>query len=98
MAIKDNKIPTPQDIKQTPQSFSQEEINSITLLRDKLSQISFQFGQLYISKFKIEEQESILKSQLKSLEEQEATIANKLTDKYGKGSIDLETGTFIPSE
>jgi len=30
------------------------------------------------------------------LENQEANIASQLTEKYGKGSINLETGTFTP--
>ena len=34
---------------------------------------------------------------LKTLEKKEVSIAKKLSSKYGKGSIDIETGTFIPS-
>jgi hypothetical protein len=37
-----------------------------------------------------------LKNQLKDLEIKEASIAKNLSSKYGKGSIDIETGTFIP--
>ena len=36
MAIKENKIPTPTDVKTTPQSFSGEEIKEIKELRNKL--------------------------------------------------------------
>ena len=59
MAIK-QKVPSPKEIKTTPQAFSQQELNEIKDLRDKVNQ------------------------------------AKKLTTKYGKGSIDLETGTFTP--
>ena len=31
-------------------------------------------------------------------EDEESKIAKKLSDKYGKGSIDLQTGTFTPTE
>ena len=47
MAIK-QKIPSPQEIKTTPQSFSQEELNKIKELRDEINTLSFQFGQLTI--------------------------------------------------
>ena len=97
MAIK-QKFPSPQEIKNTPQSFTKQELNELKNLRDRIDEISFQFGHLSIQKIKLEEQESTLKNKLKSIEKEETTIAKKLTDKYGKGSIDLETGTFAPLE
>ena len=95
MAIK-QKIPSPQEIKNTPQSFTKQELNELKNLRDRIDEISFQFGQLSIQKIKLEEQEDNLKNKLKNLEKEETIIAKKLTSKYGKGSIDLKTGTFTP--
>ena len=97
MAIQDKKIPKPSDIKSSPSSFSEKELKEIKDLRMSLNTLTFQLGQVYIEKMKIEEQENILKNQLKDLEKKEISIAKKLTTKYGKGSIDIETGTFIPS-
>jgi len=97
MAIS-NKIPSPQDIKTSPTSFSPEELNNLKELRTDLSTMSAQFGQLAISKIKLEEQETILKKQLAELEQKETILAKSLTTKYGKGSIDLETGTFTSTE
>ena len=98
MAIKDNKIPSPETIKSTPQSFSEKELDEIKELRNQLNNLSFQFGSLNIRKIKLEEQETLLKNQLKLIEEKETLLAKKFTQKYGKGSIDLETGTFTPLE
>tara|TARA_B100001778_G_scaffold122855_1_gene100979 strand:+ start:309 stop:602 length:294 start_codon:yes stop_codon:yes gene_type:complete len=95
MAIK-QKIPSPQEIKTTPQSFSQEELNEIKELRDEINTLSFQFGQLAVQKIKLEEQENSLKKELNQVEKKEASLAKNLTNKYGKGSIDLKTGTFTP--
>ena len=92
-----NKIPTPQEILTSPTSFSPEELNELKKLRTEISQTTAQFGQLFISKIKLEEQEILLKKQLATLEKKETKIAEDLTKKYGKGSIDLETGTFTPS-
>ena len=97
MAIQDKRIPKPSDIKSSPTSFSEEELKEIKDLRMSLNTLTFQLGQVYIEKMKIEEQENIFKNQLKDLEKNEISIAKKLTSKYGKGSIDTETGTFIPS-
>ena len=49
-------------------------------------------------KIKIQKTEVDLKNQLETLENDERKLAKILSDKYGKGSIDLETGTFTPTE
>ena len=97
MAI-DKKIPSPSEVKSSPVSFSQEELNEIRDLRTELNQITFQLGQIKINKIRIENTEILIKKDLTNLEEKETKIAKKLSDKYGKGSIDIETGTFIPAK
>ena len=97
MAI-DKKIPSPSEVKSSPVSFSQEELNEIRDLRTELNQITFQLGQIKINKIRIENTETLIKKDLINLEEKESKIAKKLSDKYGKGSIDIETGTFIPAK
>jgi hypothetical protein len=98
MAIQPRNIPSPQEIKSTPQSFNPEEINQIKDLRNKINQVIFKFGQHSINKLKLEEAGKELQQELSSLENQEKNLAQSLTNKYGKGSIDLETGTFTPTE
>ena len=98
MAIQDKKIPTPSDIKSSPTSFSEPELKEIKDLRLSLDTLTFQLGRISVEKIKLEEQETILKKQLAELEQKENTLAKNLTTKYGKGSIDLETGTFTPTE
>jgi len=98
MAIKDKKIPSPETIKTNPQYFAKEELQEIKNLRLELNNLTGQMGALYINKIKLEEAENLLKKQLVSLEDKESKMAKKLSDKYGKGSIDLETGTFTPTE
>ena len=113
MAIKE-KLPTPSEIakasenkgSQTPQQetpntevkFATEEIEKIQKLQADLNTVMFQFGQLRVNQIKLEQQEKFLQEQLTQLEQQEKTIAKELTDKYGKGSLDIETGNFSPLE
>ena len=96
MALKERKIPSPSNIKTTPQSFAEDEIKELRDLRNQLNQIVAQFGQLYVNKLKIEETEINLKKQFSTLEKKEIELGKKLSKKYGDGSIDLETGTFTP--
>lgn len=97
MAIQDKKIPKPSDIKSSPSSFSEEELKEIKDLRLSLDTVTFQLGRISVERIKLEETENNIKNQLKVLEKKESSLAKKLSSKYGKGSIDIETGTFNPS-
>ena len=93
-----NKIPAPTDIKKGPIQFTNEEIEKLRNLQARVNQTTVQFGQLSINKLKLEEAENTLKQQLNKLEKEEVDIAKSLSNKYGKGSLDIETGTFTPAE
>ena len=53
-------------------------------------------GQLYYRKIQLEKQEDALKKELYSVENEEQSLANELTKKYGKGSLDIDSGEFTP--
>jgi hypothetical protein len=80
------------------QKFTEEELTTLKSIQSKSQSATLKCGQLYLSKLRLEEQESFLKSQIKELEQEESKIAQQLSDKYGKGSIDIETGEFTPTE
>ena len=90
MAVKEST--TTPEVKQ----FTEKELKALTDLQAKSQNVTFQFGQLYINKIRLDEQETALKNYAKSLEEEEANLAKDLSDKYGKGSINVETGEFTP--
>ena len=97
MAIQKRQAPSPSEIKTSPHSFNEQELNELKELRNKLSQLTLQFGQVSISMLKLKETKEQLKTQLSKLEKEETNIAKKLSDKYGEGSIDLGSGNFTPS-
>ena len=80
------------------QKFTEEELTTLKAIQSKSQSATLKCGQLYLSKLRLEEQEKFLQDQLKELEQEEATVAKQLSDKYGKGSIDIETGEFTPTE
>jgi hypothetical protein len=94
----EEKIPSPTDLKKSPVKFTNEEITQLRSLQAKFNNATVQFGQLKISQLKLEESEVVLKNALSQLEKEESTLAKSLTEKYGKGTLDIETGTFIPAE
>ena len=81
-----------------PKKFTKEELQELEEIRVKLSDLSFQLGRLQISKINLKKRESYLENELNNLNKVESDLAKKLTDKYGKGNLDLETGEFIPVE
>ena len=54
-------------------------------------------GNLAVRKINLENEETRLKQQLSTNSQKETELAQKLESKYGKGSVNLETGTFAPS-
>ena len=97
MAIKP-KSPSPEVIKKSSHSFDKLDLIPLKELRKKSEELTFKLGQLMINKIRIEKMENDFKKSLLELEKEESTLAKKLTNKYGKGSIDLELGTFTPTK
>jgi hypothetical protein len=97
MAI-EKKIPSPSEITGEAKKFTPEEVQELQDLQSQITQLTLSFGQLTLSKIKLEEQDAFLKSQLNILEEKETNLAKSLSDKYGKGSLNVETGEFTPVE
>lgn len=81
-----------------PSKLTQQEIDSLNKLQQSNQQITFQFGQLSLEKLRLEEQERILKNSIENLKKEELKLAQELTNKYGKGSVNTETGEFTPAE
>jgi 5-bromo-4-chloroindolyl phosphate hydrolysis protein len=98
MAIQPKRIPTPSEVNNTPKTFDEKELNQLKDLKNKINELTAQFGQLALNKLKFEKIEQDLKNQLSNLEEEESKLAKNLSDKYGKGSIDLDSGTFTPMD
>ena len=92
------KIPSPEEIKNEPQKFTQEEIDGLKSFQTRLDNIITQFGRINLSRIKLDEQENLLKDEVKKIENEEKELSQKLSDKYGRGSLDIETGTFTPAE
>tara|TARA_B100000424_G_scaffold207552_1_gene164830 strand:+ start:97 stop:357 length:261 start_codon:yes stop_codon:yes gene_type:complete len=82
----------------TPQKFSKEELDKLNKLQEKIDTLTIRLGSLTIAKIKLEKQESILTEELFKLQKEEVNLANELTKKYGKGSLNTDTGEFTPTK
>jgi stress response protein YsnF len=79
------------------QVLTQEEIQKLTELKSQFNELVNVVGNVEIQIMDLQLKKEQLKSSLQNLQQQEIAIAQELEDKYGQGSISLETGEFLPS-
>ena len=77
---------------------SQEEINELKELQATFKNLTEVSGVIEMQHYNIQIKKEQIKSNLKILQQKETELAKKLEDKYGQGSISLETGEFLPSK
>ena len=75
-----------------------EEISKIQELKDRLKRITEVSGVIEVQNYNIQIKKEQLKLSLQGLQQEEANLAKELEEKYGPGTISLETGEFLPSK
>ena len=77
---------------------TRKEIESLKEIQQKNGAIVAEFGNLRIARLQLDAREAELVQFFNDLKEEETTLGKNLSDKYGTGSINIESGEFIPSE
>ena len=84
--------------------FTEDELKSLGDLQVKYNTVTNKFGQVAIAKLNFEKQkESIedeefkITEELESVRAEEQTLLNDITEKYGPGQLDPQSGIFTPS-
>lgn len=75
-----------------------EEIKNLNDLRVKTSELTFQRGQMGIAEDNIKRQLNQLAENFNEMYTTENTLSKELFEKYGKGEVNLEKGTFVKTE
>ena len=76
---------------------TEEEIKDLAGVRTSLQQLTLVMGETEIAFINLKARKESLTVVLKKLDEKQSEIANKLEEKYGKGSISLDTNEFTPT-
>lgn len=79
-----------------PIKFTEEELKSLQNLQLTYNQLTMALGQLTVSNYALKEREETLKVALLDTRTKETELAKELTEKYGKGSLNIENGEFTP--
>ena len=84
--------------------FTEDELKSVGDLQVKYNTITNKFGQLTIAKLNLDKQNELLEDEedklhqeLESVRTEEQEVLTGITEKYGPGTLDPQTGVFTPS-
>jgi hypothetical protein len=77
---------------------TQEELDTLKTLSEKNRAVTAEFGEIELVKLQLEKRRKFAEDYLANLREEQDANGKALTEKYGNGSIDLESGEFVPTE
>ena len=78
--------------------FTDEELKSIEGIRVKYTEITQRFGQITLTKYNLDQQEKQAHKDFETIRAEEQKVLNGITEKYGPGTLDPNTGVFTPSD
>ena len=78
--------------------FTEEELKNVQDIQKSYVNVQNQFGQLKMAQIKLDEQEVDLEEALKTIQSEEKKFLDGITNKYGQGTLNPETGVFTPTE
>ena len=78
--------------------FTEEELKQVQNIQASYLSVQNRFGQLKLTRIKLDEQEGELENGLRVIQEEEKKFLDGITDKYGQGTLNPDTGVFTPTE
>ena len=84
--------------KNTPIKFTEEEIKQLKDLQTKVDQIIISLGQISLQRTQLDKLEESTKNEFSTLKQQEVTLGESFSKKYGVGTLDINSGEFIPQD
>ena len=74
---------------------SKEELDNLALLQKQQNDFVLQLGQIEYQISTLEKFKQDLKQNIESFESKQAEVGNQLKEKYGEGTVNLESGEFV---
>ena len=78
--------------------FTKDELTKVQNIQRNYANVQNQFGQLKLAQIRLDNDEVVLEDALKSIQDEEKKFLDGITEKYGQGSLNPETGVFTASE
>ena len=84
--------------KQSEVKFTEEELKQVKDIQISYADTTNKFGQLKLGQIRLDSEEVILEEALKNIQQKEQKFLDGITEKYGQGSLNPETGVFTPNK
>ena len=78
--------------------FTEDELKKIQNIQQNYQNVQNQFGNLKLSQIRLDEQEVELEESLKNIQKDEAKFLDSISEKYGQGTLNPDTGVFTPNK
>ena len=82
--------------KNTPIKFTEDELKKLKDLQNQVDQIIVSLGQIALQRNQLDKIEEDTKKQFDLLKNQETALGEEFSKKYGVGTLDINSGEFIP--
>jgi hypothetical protein len=79
------------------QKLTSEEIQRILKVQQDTNDIVVELGQVELALYNLQIRKEGIKLRLDELRKEELSLGQELTNKYGDGRINLDSGEFIPT-
>jgi len=77
---------------------TEDEVKELTEIRNNFSNVTLMIGETEVGLTNLNARKEELINTLKKLDEKQGDLSKKLENKYGKGTVSLETNEFTPTQ
>ena len=77
---------------------TQEELQQVTDIQNKYQAVSQELGSIELQRIVLKARKQAAEDFLLQLQQEEKQVADSIQEKYGKGTLNINTGDFTPIE
>ena len=101
----ESKLAEKLEEKQSEVKFTGEELKQVQTIQTSYADVTNKLGQVSIARLRLQEQEDslekehdILTESFSKIQQDEKKFLDTITEKYGRGTLNPETGVFTPNK
>ena len=79
-------------------TLEKSEIDELSTLKNKFQDLVVVIGNTELQQIELTKRKKQLEDALEKIQEEERVLAKKLEEKYGQGTISLDSGEFLPDK
>ena len=73
-----------------------DDLRRALAVRQTFAELTHEYGKLEFAKLTLEEEQDSIRNRMNALRKEEELLMTELNDKYGTGTLNVDTGEFTP--